>query len=136
MVLKRKVKVLIAKLGLDGHDRGAKVLSALLRDGGFEVLYLGLYNTPEIVVQSALQEDVDVIGISFLSGEHLTLTPKVRKRMEEKGLGHILLIVGGIIPKEDIATLKKMGVAEVFAGSLAQEAIDYLKRQFPDEAGS
>jgi methylmalonyl-CoA mutase C-terminal domain/subunit len=125
---REKKRILIAKVGLDGHERGAKVLSSILRDEGFEVIYLGLYNTPEMVVQAAIQEDVDVIGISFLSGEHLTLTPRIVKIMKEKGMDNVLLIVGGIIPKEDIPVLKEMGVDEVFSGSLVTEVAQYLKR--------
>lgn len=130
---RERKRILIAKVGLDGHERGAKVLSSLLRDEGFEVIYLGLYNTPEMVVQAAIQEDVDVIGISFLSGEHLTLTPRIVKLMKERGMKDVLLIVGGIIPKEDIPVLKEMGVNEVFSGSLVTEVAQYLKGAFQEE---
>lgn len=115
----RKIKVLITKIGLDGHDRGAKVISSLLREAGMEVVYLGVFQTPENIVQAAIEEDVDLIGLSCLSGEHLTFTPEIIKIMQEKELKDVLLLVGGVIPREDIPGLKKMGVAEVFtAGSL------------------
>jgi len=127
---RRKTRVLLSKVGLDGHDRGVKVLAALLMQEGFEVTYLGLYNTPEMVVQSALQEDVDVIGISFLSGEHLTLTPKIVAEMKRKGLGDVLLIVGGIIPAVDEDALLKMGVRKVFCGSLVRDVVAYLSQHF------
>ena len=116
MVAKMKTRILLSKVGLDGHDRGVKVLAALLMKEGFEVTYLGLYNTPEMVVQSALEEDVDVIGISFLSGEHLTLTPKIVAEMKKHGLEDVLLIVGGIVPAVDEDALLKMGVKKVLSG--------------------
>ena len=127
---RRKTRILLSKVGLDGHDRGVKVLAALLMKEGFEVTYLGLYNTPEMVVQSALQEDVDVIGISFLSGEHLTLTPKIVAEMKERGLEDVLLIVGGIIPAVDEDALLKMGVKKVFCGSLVGDVVAYLDQCF------
>ncbi len=106
----QKIRVLVAKAGLDGHDRGAKVIAAALRDAGMEVIYTGLRQTPEMIVEAALQEDVDVIGISILSGAHLTILPKILNLMKEKGLDDVLLTGGGIIPEEDIAKLKEMGV--------------------------
>ena len=130
MVSKKKTRILLAKVGLDGHDRGVKVLAALLMKEGFEVTYLGLYNTPEMIVQSALQEDVDVIGISFLSGEHLTLTPKIVAEMRRQGLEDVLLIVGGIIPAVDEDALLKMGVERVFCGSLVRDVVVYLNQHF------
>ena len=130
MVSKKKTRILLAKVGLDGHDRGVKVLAALLMQEGFEVTYLGLYNTPEMVVQSALQEDVDVIGISFLSGEHLTLTPKILAEMKRQGLEDLLLIVGGIIPAVDEGVLLEMGVRKVFCGSLVRDVVAYLNQHF------
>ena len=131
MVSKRKkTRILLSKVGLDGHDRGVKVLAALLMKEGFEVTYLGLYNTPEMVVQSALEEDVDVIGISFLSGEHLTVTPKIVAEMKKHGLVDVLLIAGGIIPAVDEDILLKMGVKKVFGGSLVGDVVGYLKQHF------
>ena len=109
--LKRPVRVLVAKVGLDGHDRGAKVIATSLRDAGMEVIYTGLRQTPEMVVNTALQEDVDVIGISILSGAHMTVFPKIIQVMKEKGLENVLLTGGGIIPEEDMAELNKSGVA-------------------------
>ena len=113
--LKRPVRVLVAKVGLDGHDRGAKVIATSLRDAGMEVIYTGLRQTPEMVVNTALQEDVDVIGISILSGAHMTVFPKIIQVMKEKGLENVLLTGGGIIPEEDMAELNKSGVAKLFA---------------------
>ncbi len=130
MAAKNKTRVLLSKVGLDGHDRGVEVLAALLMTEGFEVTYLGLYNTPEMVVQSALEEDVDVIGISFLSGEHLTLTPKIVAEMHKHGLEDVLLIVGGIVPAVDEDALLKMGVKKVFCGSLVGEVVGYLNQYF------
>lgn len=124
----RKIKVLISKIGLDGHDRGAKVLSSLLREEGMEVVYLGLFQTPENIVNAAVEEDVDVIGLSCLSGEHLTFTPEILKLMQDKELKDVLLLVGGVIPREDISNLKAMGVDEVFtAGSMTEGIIKYIK---------
>jgi len=130
MAPKRNVRILIAKVGLDGHDRGAKVLASMLRDNGYEVIYLGLYNTPEMVVQSAIQEAVDIIGISFHSGEHLTLTPILMNNLRERQLGDLPVIIGGIIPPEDESILMGMGVKRVFRGSLVREVIEYLNHYF------
>ena len=110
----RKIRVLIAKPGLDGHDRGAKVIARALRDAGMEVVYTGLRQTPEMIVEAALQEDVDVIGLSVLSGAHMALIPRVLELMRAQNLGDVLLMVGGIIPDEDVPALKEMGVAGVF----------------------
>jgi methylmalonyl-CoA mutase C-terminal domain/subunit len=110
----RPIKVLIAKPGLDGHDRGAKVLARGLRDEGFEVVYTGLRQTPEMVVTAALQEDVDVVGLSILSGAHMTLLPRICGLLREQGMADVLVTAGGIIPEEDIPALKAAGVAEVF----------------------
>ncbi len=110
----RPLKVLIAKPGLDGHDRGAKVLARGLRDEGFEVVYTGLRQTPEMIVTAALQEDVDVVGLSILSGAHLTLLPRVCSLLAEKGIDDVLVVAGGIIPDEDVEPLKKAGVSAVF----------------------
>lgn len=124
----KKIRVLIGKVGLDGHDRGAKVIAAAFRDSGIEVIYTGLRQTPETIVEAALQEDVDAIGISILSGAHMTVFPKVRKLMEEKGLKDVLLFGGGIIPEPDIEELKKMGVGELFTpGTPTYETINYVK---------
>ncbi len=129
--MERKIRVLIAKAGLDGHDRGAKVVAAALRDAGMEVIYTGLRQTPEMIVQAAIQEDVDVIGVSILSGAHMTIFPKIIKLMKEKGLDDVLLIAGGIIPDEDIPKLKEMGVAEVFTpGTLTTEIVSFIKEWF------
>lgn len=114
---KRPIRVLVAKVGLDGHDRGAKVIATALRDAGMEVIYTGLRQTPEMVVNAALQEDVDVIGISILSGAHNTVFPKVRQLMEEKGIGDVLLTGGGIIPEEDMAALNQAGIGKLFGPS-------------------
>jgi len=124
-----KIRVLIAKAGLDGHDRGAKVIAAALRDAGMEVIYTGLRQTPEMIVEAALQEDVNVIGISILSGAHMTILPKILNLMKEKGLGDVLLTGGGIMPEEDIAELKKLGVGELFTPGAPTTAIaDYIKQ--------
>ena len=124
----KKIRVLISKAGLDGHDRGAKIIAAALRDSGMEVIYTGLRQTPEMIVEAALQEDVDVIGISILSGAHMTILPKIKKLMEEKGLDDVLLTGGGIIPEEDINQLKKMGIGELFTpGAPTTEIAGYIK---------
>jgi methylmalonyl-CoA mutase C-terminal domain/subunit len=124
----RPIKVLIAKPGLDGHDRGAKVLARGLRDEGFEVVYTGLRQTPEMVVTAALQEDVDVVGLSILSGAHMTLLPKITRLMRDRGLDDVLVTAGGIIPDDDIPALKESGVAEVFGpGTTIAEVADYLR---------
>lgn len=126
--MEKKIRVLVAKAGLDGHDRGAKVIAAALRDAGMEVIYTGLRQTPEMIVEAALQEDVDVIGISILSGAHMTIFPKIKRLMDEKGLTDVLLTGGGIIPEEDIIELKKFGVGELFTPGTPTTAIaDYIK---------
>lgn len=127
--MQRKIRVLIAKAGLDGHDRGAKVIAAAFRDAGIEVIYTGLRQTPEMIVEAALQEDVDAIGISILSGAHMTIFQKVLELMNAKGLDNVLLFGGGIIPESDIEKLKKMGTGELFTpGTPTYETIDYVKR--------
>lgn len=124
-----KIRVLIAKAGLDGHDRGAKVIAAALRDAGMEVIYTGLRQTPEMIVEAAIQEDVDVIGISILSGAHMTVFPKVLELMKEKGLNDVLLTGGGIIPERDLNELKKMGVGELFTpGALTTAIAGYIRK--------
>jgi methylmalonyl-CoA mutase, C-terminal domain len=123
----RKIRVVIAKPGLDGHDRGAKVIARALRDAGMEVIYTGLRQTPEQVVAAALQEDADVIGLSILSGAHMHICPRVMQLLKEKGLDDVLVVVGGIIPDVDIPRLKEMGITGVFLpGSPMQEIIDFV----------
>jgi methylmalonyl-CoA mutase C-terminal domain/subunit len=124
----RPIKVLIAKPGLDGHDRGAKVLARGLRDEGFEVVYTGLRQTPEMVATAALQEDVDVVGLSILSGAHMTLVPRVSKLLREAGMDDVLLVLGGIIPDDDVAALKEADVAATFGpGTTIAEVAQYLR---------
>ena len=126
-IVSRPIRVLVAKVGLDGHDRGAKVIATALRDAGMEVIYTGLRQTPEMVVNAALQEDVDAIGISILSGAHMTVFPKVITLMKEKGLNDVLLTGGGIIPENDQQELHKLGVGELFApGTTTTEIADYI----------
>ena len=124
----RPIRVLIAKAGLDGHDRGAKVVAAALRDAGMEVIYTGLRKSPEAIVEAALQEDADAIGISILSGAHMTIFPRVLTLMRDRGISDVLLFGGGIVPEGDIATLKKMGVGELFTpGASTQTIVDYVR---------
>ena len=124
----RKIRVLVAKPGLDGHDRGAKVIASALRDAGFEVIYSGLHQTPEQIVEIALQEDVDVIGISILSGAHMTIFPRIMELMKEKGLDDVLITGGGIIPPEDAEKLEAMGTGKIFGpGSSTQDIIQYIR---------
>jgi methylmalonyl-CoA mutase C-terminal domain/subunit len=125
------VRLLIGKVGLDGHDRGVKIIARALRDAGYEVIYTGLHLTPEQVVTAAIQEDVRGVGLSILSGAHMTLIPRVKELLEEKGAGHITVFVGGIIPQEDIAELKGLGVREIFTpGASTREVIDFVEREF------
>ena len=125
--LKRPLRVLVAKVGLDGHDRGAKVIATALRDAGMEVIYTGLRQTPEMVVNAAMQEDVDAIGISILSGAHMTVFPRVASLMKEKGMNDVLLTGGGIIPAEDMEQLNGMGVGKLFApGAPTSEIAEYI----------
>jgi methylmalonyl-CoA mutase C-terminal domain/subunit len=126
--LQRPIRVLVAKVGLDGHDRGAKVIATALRDAGMEVIYTGLRQTPEMVVNAALQEDVDAIGISILSGAHGTVFPKVLNLMKEKGLTDVLLTGGGIIPEDDVQALMQQGVGKLFApGAPTAEIAQYIR---------
>ena len=126
--IKRPLRVLVAKVGLDGHDRGAKVIATALRDAGMEVIYTGLRQTPEMVVNAALQEDVDAIGISILSGAHMTVFPKVIQLMKEKQMDDVLLTGGGIIPDEDMTALNEMGVGKLFApGTATSDIADYIR---------
>ncbi len=132
--LNRPIRVLVAKVGLDGHDRGAKIIASTLRDAGMEVIYTGLRQTPEMVVNSALQEDVDAIGISILSGAHMTVFPKIIHLMKEKGLHDVLLTGGGIIPEEDMKLLHDMGVGQLFQpGTNTQEIVDYIRSRVAEK---
>ncbi|MCK9364643.1 MAG: cobalamin-dependent protein [Syntrophales bacterium] len=122
-----KIKVIISKVGLDGHDRGVKVVASLLREAGMEVVYLGMYQTPESIVKAALDEDADVIGVSYLSGEHLVFTPLIVAEMKKRGMDDVLFVAGGSFPPEDIPTMKEMGIDEVFrGGSLAEVFVSYI----------
>ena len=123
----RPIRILVAKPGLDGHDRGAKVVAAALRDAGMEVIYTGLHQTPEMIAAAAVQEDVDVVGLSILSGAHLTLFPRVRRLLEEQGREDILVTGGGIIPADDMAALEQMGVGTLFGpGTPTSDLVDYI----------
>ena len=125
--LNRPVRVLVAKVGLDGHDRGAKIIATSLRDAGMEVIYTGLRQTPEMVVNTALQEDVDAIGVSILSGAHMTVFPKISALMKEKGLTDVLLTGGGIIPDNDMEALNNMGVGRLFPpGTITKDIVNYI----------
>ena len=125
--LKRRIRVLIAKPGLDLHDRGAKILVRTLRDSGMEVIYTGIRQTPEQIVETAVQEDVDVIGLSHLTGAHMTLFPKVTRLLKEKGVNDVLVIGGGVIPEEDIPPLKEAGIAEIFGpGTPLESVVKYI----------
>jgi len=136
MSQERRIKVLVAKLGLDGHDRGAKVIARALKDAGMEVVYTRLRQTPEQIVKAALQEDVDVIGISILSGAHLELIPLVVQQMKEKGLNDVVLVVGGVIPPQDIPKLKEIGVDEVFLpGSSLKEITEKITKAVAAKRG-
>jgi methylmalonyl-CoA mutase, C-terminal domain len=133
----RPIRVLIAKPGLDGHDRGAKVVAAALRDAGMEVIYTGLHQTPEMIATAAVQEDVDVVGLSILSGAHMTLFPRVRELLQEMGRDDVLLTGGGIIPKEDIDELQRRGVGKLFGpGTPTADLIDYIKEWFAAKEGA
>jgi methylmalonyl-CoA mutase C-terminal domain/subunit len=124
-----KIRVVVAKPGLDGHDRGAKVIARAFRDAGFEVIYTGLRQTPEQVVNAALQEDADVVGLSVLSGAHMTLCPRIMELMKKEGLDDVMVVVGGIIPNQDIAKLKESGVAEVFQpGASTEDIVAYVRQ--------
>ncbi|MFQ6083972.1 MAG: cobalamin B12-binding domain-containing protein [Candidatus Aminicenantia bacterium] len=125
----RKIRVLIAKPGLDGHDRGAKVVARALRDAGMEVIYTGLRRTPEEIVSTAIQEDVDVIGLSILSGAHNFLFPRIMELIKEKGMEDVLIFAGGIIPEKDIPKLKKIGISEIFLpGTSTEEIINFIQK--------
>jgi methylmalonyl-CoA mutase, C-terminal domain len=135
--MRRSYRVVIAKPGLDGHDRGAKVIARALRDAGFEVIYTGLHQTPEMIVQAAVQEDVDAVALSILSGAHMTLFPRVLELMKGAGIGNVLLTGGGIISKEDMAALKAKGVGELFGpGTPTTAIIDYIRSWATEHRGS
>ncbi len=124
----RKIRVVIAKPGLDGHDRGAKIIARALRDAGMEVIYTGLHQTPEQIVETAVQEDADAVGISILSGAHMTLVPRILEGLRENGVDDVLVVVGGTIPDDDANELKKLGVAEVFTpGAPTSDIVEFLR---------
>ncbi len=126
----KKIRVLMAKAGLDGHDRGVKVVARALRDAGMEVIYTGLHNTPEQVVTAALQEDVDVIGVSILSGAHMTIFPRIVKLLKEQKMEDVVLMGGGIIPDDDKEELKKLGVREIFGpGASTQDIVEFIRKE-------
>ena len=125
---RRKIRVVVAKPGLDGHDRGAKIIARALRDAGMEVIYTGLHQTPEQIAETVIQEDADAVGLSILSGAHMTLVPRVVQLLREKEAGDVVVIVGGTIPGDDIPELKKLGIAEVFTpGASTQDIIEFVK---------
>lgn len=131
--MSRKIRVLIAKPGLDSHDRGAKVVARALRDSGMEVIYTGLRQTPEQIVETALQEDVDVIGLSILSGAHKSLLPRIMKLLKKQGLADIVVFAGGIIPEDDVPELKKLGIREIFGpGTTTETIIKYVQTSTPE----
>jgi methylmalonyl-CoA mutase, C-terminal domain len=131
----QKIKVIVTKVGLDGHDRGAKVVASLLKEAGMEVVYLGMYQSVEGIVRAAIDEDADVIGVSYLSGEHLVYTPRIVEEMQTNGLEDVLLIAGGSFPPEDIPVMKTMGIDEVFrGGALTEEIIEYVRNNVPLES--
>ena len=132
--MSKKIRILVAKPGLDGHDRGAKVIAAAMRDAGFEVIYAGLRQTAEMIVETAIQEDVDVIALSILSGAHMTIFPRVLELMHKNGIGDRLLTGGGIIPRTDMEKLNELGVGKLFGpGSTSIEAIDYIRGWIADK---
>jgi methylmalonyl-CoA mutase C-terminal domain/subunit len=128
----RKIRVVVAKPGLDGHDRGAKIIARALRDAGMEVIYTGLHQTPEQIVETVIQEDADAAGLSILSGAHMTLVPRIMEKLKEQGVEDVVIVVGGTIPNEDITELKELGVAEVFTpGAPVQGIVDYIRGAVP-----
>jgi methylmalonyl-CoA mutase C-terminal domain/subunit len=131
----RRHRILVAKPGLDGHDRGAKIIARALRDGGFEVIYTGLHQTPEMIAETAVQEDVDGIGLSILSGAHMTLFPQLLKELEKRGAGEVVVFGGGIVPDSDIQELKKMGVKAVFTpGESTEKIVEWVRANVADAA--
>ena len=132
----RRLRILVAKPGLDGHDRGAKIIARALRDGGFEVIYTGLHQTPEMIAEAALQEDVDAVGLSILSGAHMTLFPAIIDELKARGAGDVVVFGGGIIPADDIAELKQRGVREIFTpGATTQEIVTWVRTNVPLRQG-
>ncbi|HVF78199.1 MAG TPA: cobalamin B12-binding domain-containing protein [Solirubrobacteraceae bacterium] len=128
----KKIRVVVAKPGLDGHDRGAKIIARALRDAGMEVIYTGLHQTPEQIVETVIQEDANAVGLSVLSGAHMTLVPRIVALLEEQGIDDVVVIVGGTIPSDDIPELKRLGVAEVFTpGSSTEAIIDFIRSAVP-----
>ena len=133
----KKIRILIAKPGLDGHDRGAKVIARALRDAGMEVIYTGLRQTPEMIVEAALQEDVDVVGLSTLSGAHMTLVPRVLHLLRESELGDVMVVVGGIIPDDDVEALHRLGVRGVFGpGARTDEVVLFIQHEMQEQAAA
>ena len=131
----RPIRVVVAKPGLDGHDRGAKVIARSLRDAGFEVIYTGLHQTPEQIVETAIQEDADVVGISILSGAHMTLVPRILDLLRENSAEDVIVVVGGTIPRDDVVALKELGVAEIFTpGAPLSGIVDFLRERVPASA--
>ena len=131
------IRVVVAKPGLDGHDRGAKVVARAMRDAGMEVIYTGLHQTPEMIVSAAIQEDVDVVAMSILSGAHMTLFPRVRELLEAEGADHVLLTGGGIIPEEDMETLREQGIGKLFGpGTPTTDAVDYIRNWFEEHGAA
>lgn len=129
----QKIRVLVAKPGLDGHDRGAKVVARALRDAGMEVIYTGLRQTPEMIVEAAIQEDVDVVGLSILSGAHMTLVPRVVNLLRDNGMDDVLVVVGGIIPDEDVPALNEIGVRGIFGpGTSTQDIVEFIRKEMGD----
>lgn len=129
----RKIRVLVAKPGLDGHDRGAKVVARALRDAGFEVIYTGIRQTPDMIAEAALQEDVDVVGLSILSGAHMVLAPKVKEALNNAGMDDVLVLIGGIIPDEDVPALQALGIKGIFGpGTPTQEIIEFIKKELAE----
>jgi methylmalonyl-CoA mutase cobalamin-binding domain/chain len=128
----RKIRVVVAKPGLDGHDRGAKIIARALRDAGMEVIYTGLHQTPEQIVETVIQEDADAVGLSILSGAHMTLVPRIMELLKAQGAEDVVVVVGGTIPNEDIPELKELGVAEIFTpGAPVQGIVDYIREAVP-----
>jgi methylmalonyl-CoA mutase cobalamin-binding domain/chain len=128
--MSRRIRVVVAKPGLDGHDRGAKIIARTLRDAGMEVIYTGLHQTPEQIVETVIQEDADAVGISILSGAHMTLVPRILSLLQENEAGEVLVVVGGTIPTDDITELKRLGVAEVFTpGSGTDDIVEFIQEQ-------
>jgi methylmalonyl-CoA mutase C-terminal domain/subunit len=128
----RKIRVVVAKPGLDGHDRGAKIIARALRDAGMEVIYTGLHQTPEQIVETVIQEDADAVGLSILSGAHMTLVPRIVTLLKDEGADDVVLVLGGTIPNDDIPELKELGVSEIFTpGASVQEIIDYIRESVP-----